>query len=413
MQSRWNDADAHSFAEAAEAAGQPAALGLRVYSSRLIGQNPELVLHGGGNTSVKIPDAPGGAIIHVKGSGWDLGDIEAPGLPAMRLEPLLETRSIPYMSDEEMVAFLRSQLLDPTAPNPSVEALLHAYMPQAFVDHCHATAILALADQENMETVVRDLYDGRVGFVPYVMPGYALSHACKDALARDPHVEGLWLEKHGLFTFAETARESYELTIEFVSAAEAFLASQGITVEGPQSNDAPVPDDLASALTRALAAQGALGAEPVVDFRTTPAIRRYLSREDLSELAMRGTATPDHVIRIKPFPLIVEVGDDVAAIERKLAGYADRYQAYFERNAPHASEPKTMLDPAPRAVLVPGEGLFAVGANEKAARIAGDLLEQTARIVNAAEEFGRFAPISERELFDMEYWSLEQAKLKT
>ncbi|MEO1950835.1 MAG: class II aldolase, partial [Thioclava sp.] len=167
-----------------------------------------------------------------------------------------------------------------------------------------------------------------------------------------------------------------------------------------------------SALTRALAAQGALGAEPVVDFRSTPAIRRYLGHDDLKELAMRGTATPDHVIRIKPFPLIVEAGDDVAVIERKLADYAHSYQAYFERNAPHASEPKTMLDPAPRAVLVPGAGLFAVGANEKAARIAGDLLEQTARIVNAAEEFGRFAPISERELFDMEYWSLEQAKLK-
>ncbi|MBD3802550.1 MAG: class II aldolase/adducin family protein [Thioclava sp.] len=412
MQSRWNDDDARRFAEAAEAEGLPAALGLRVYSSRLIGQDPDLVLHGGGNTSVKIPDAPGGAIIHVKGSGWDLGDIEAPGLPAMRLEPLLETLSIPHMSDEDMVAFLRSHLLDPSAPNPSIEALLHAYMPHAFVDHTHATAILALADQDDMQAVVRDLYQGRVGFVPYVMPGYGLSHACNDALARAPQVEGLWLEKHGLFTFAETARDSYELMIEFVTTAEAFLASKGITLEGPQANDAPIPEDLASALTRALAAQGALGAEPIVDFRTTPAIRRYLARENVSELAMRGTATPDHVIRIKPFPLILEAGDDVAAIERKLADYADRYQSYFERNAPHASEPKTMLDPAPRAVLVPEVGCFAVGANEKAARIAGDLLEQTARIVNAAEAFGSFAPISERELFDMEYWSLEQAKLK-
>lgn len=412
MQSRWNDAEARKFAEAAEAAGQPAALGLRVYSSRLIGQDPDLVLHGGGNTSVKISDAPGGPIIHVKGSGWDLGEIEAPGLPAMRLEPLLETRAIPHMSDEDMVAFLRGHLLDSSAPTPSVEALLHAYMPQAFVDHSHATAILALADQQDMEGVVGDLYRGRVGFVPYVMPGYALSHACKDALARDPTVEGLWLEKHGLVTFAESARGSYELMLEFATTAEAFLVSRGITVEGPQANDAPIPDVLASALTRALAAQGALGTEPAVDFRTTPAIRRYLGHDNLTELAMRGTATPDHVIRIKPFPLILEARDDAAEIERKLAEYADRYQAYFARNAPHASEPKTMLDPAPRAVLVPGVGLFGVGANGKAARISGDLLEQTARIVNAAEDFGRFSPISESELFDMEYWSLEQAKLK-
>ncbi|KEP69391.1 short-chain dehydrogenase [Thioclava dalianensis] len=412
MQSRWNDADARKFAEAAEAAGQPAALGLRVYSSRLIGQDPDLVLHGGGNTSVKIPDAPGKQIIHVKGSGWDLGDIEAPGLPAMWLEPLLETRAIAHMSDEEMVAFLRRHLLDPTAPNPSVEALLHAYMPQAFVDHSHATAILALADQEDMEPVVREIYRGRVGFVPYVMPGYALSHACNDALARDPKVEGLWLEKHGLFTFAETARDSYELMIEFVTAAEEFLAAKGIEVEAPQTNDAPMPEELAAALIEALAAQGALGTAPAVDFRSTPAIRRYLGRENLAELAMRGTATPDHVIRIKPFPMILEAGDDAAAITRKLAEYADRYAAYFARNAPNASEPKTMLDPAPRVVLMPGVGLFGLGANDKASRIAGDLLEQTARIVNAAEDYGRFAPISEGELFDMEYWSLEQAKLK-
>lgn len=412
MQSRWNDAEARTFVEAAEAAGQPAALGLRIYTSRLIGQDPDLVLHGGGNTSVKIPDAPGGAIIHVKGSGWDLGDIEAPGLPAMRLGPLLETREIPHMSDEEMVAFLRRHLLDQGAPNPSVEALLHAYMPQAFVDHSHATAILALADQDDMEGLVRDLYRGRVGFVPYVMPGYALSHACNEALARDPSVDGLWLEKHGLFTFAETARESYELMIEFVTMAEEFLASRGVAVEGPQANDAAAPADLTEALIRALADQGALGATPAVDFRTTPAIRRYLAHEDLGELMMRGTATPDHVIRIKPFALLLEAGDDSATITRKLAAFAETYQAYFDRNAPHASEPKVMLDPAPRAVLVPGVGLFGIGANDKAARISGDLLEQTARIVNAAEEFGRFAPISERDLFDMEYWSLEQAKLK-
>ncbi|KFE33808.1 class II aldolase/adducin family protein [Thioclava atlantica] len=412
MQSRWNDAEARKFAEAAEAAGQPAALGLRVYSSRLIGQDPDLVLHGGGNTSVKISDAPGGAVIHVKGSGWDLGDIEAPGLPAMRLEPLLETRAIPHMSDEDMVAFLRGHLLDSRAPTPSVEALLHAYMPQAFVDHSHATAILALADQEDMDGVVGDLYRGRVGFVPYVMPGYALSHACKEALARDPTVEGLWLEKHGLVTFAESARGSYELTLEFVTTAEEFLAAKGIAVEAPQANDTEAPHDLAASLTSALAGQGALGKAPAVDFRSTPAIRRYLECENLYELAMRGTATPDHVIRIKPFPLLLEARDDAAEIERKLAEYADRYQAYFVRNAPHASEPKTMLDPAPRAVLVPGVGLFGVGVSEKAARIAGDLLEQTARIVNAAEEFGRFSPISENELFDMEYWSLEQAKLK-
>lgn len=166
MQSRWNDTEAQQFIDAAEAQGQPAALGLRVYSSRLIGQEPDLVLHGGGNTSVKIPDAEGGAIIHVKGSGWDLGDIEAPGLPAMWLEPLLKTRDIAHMSDEDMVAYLRRNLLDQDAPNPSIEALLHAYMPHAFVDHTHATAVLALADQQDMAGVVAEIYGGASALCP-------------------------------------------------------------------------------------------------------------------------------------------------------------------------------------------------------------------------------------------------------
>ena len=412
MQSRWNDTEAQQFIDAAKAQGQPAALGLRVYSSRLIGQDPDLVLHGGGNTSVKIPDAEGGAIIHVKGSGWDLGDIEAPGLPAMWLEPLLKTRDVAHMSDEDMVAYLRRYLLDQTAPNPSIEALLHAYMPHAFVDHTHATAILALADQQDMETVVAEIYGGRVGFVPYVMPGYQLSHACKDALARDPSVEGLWLEQHGLFTFADTAQASYELMIEFVTLAEAYLAGRGIAVPGPEQTDRMMPQPLADTLRAALAAGGALGAEPALDFRSSPSVRTYLARPNLAELSRRGTATPDHVIRIKPFAMILTEGAGRPEIDLALEAYADEYAGYFNRNAPNAAEPKVMLDPLPRGVLVLGVGIFGLGANEKAARIAGDLYEQTARIVNAAEDYKRFTPISEADLFDMEYWSLEQAKLR-
>ena len=412
MLSRWNDTDAQSFIDAAEAKGQPAALGLRVYTSRLIGQEPDLVLHGGGNTSVKIFDAEGGNLIHVKGSGWDLGDIEAPGLPAMWLEPLLETRKIPHMSDEDMVALLRANLLDDSAPNPSIEALLHAYMPHAFVDHTHATASLALADQADMEPVMREIYGDRLAFVPYVMPGYSLSHACNDALTQNPHVEGLWLAQHGLFTFAETARGSYELMIEFVTMAEDYLAAHGAQVRPPQENDREAPAALTDALRVALAARQGLGDTPALDFRSTPSIRQYLARENLEDLAHRGTATPDHVIRIKPFGMILNAEDGAAEIAQALADYADRYKAYFDRNAPHAQEEKVMLDPLPRSVLVRGVGLYGLGANEKSAKIAGDLLEQTTRIVNAAEDYNRFTPLAEADLFDMEYWSLEQAKLR-
>ncbi|MGY9046453.1 short-chain dehydrogenase [Puniceibacterium antarcticum] len=412
MQSRWNDTDAQSFVDAAKAQGQPAALGLRIYTSRLIGQDPDLVLHGGGNTSVKVPEAAGGAVIHVKGSGWDLSDIEAPGLPAMRLEPLLASKDIPHMSDEDMVAFLRSHLLEPSAPNPSTEALLHAYMPHAFVDHTHATATLVLADQADMRGVVQRIYGGRVGFVPYVMPGYALSHACNEALNRDPSVQGLWLEQHGLFTFAETGRASYELMIEFVTMAEEFLSSRGVAVPGPEQTDREAPASLSLALADALGAHGGLGTAPVLDFRTTPSIRAYLDRDNMFELSGRGTVTPDHVIRIKPFPMILSANDARDEVDATLAKYAARYHAYFDRNALNTAELKVMLDPLPRAVLVPGVGLYGVGNTEKSAHVAGDLLEQTTRIVNAAEDYGQFTPISEFDLFNMEYWSLEQAKLK-
>lgn len=410
MQSRWSETEAAAFAARARAAQEPEALGLRVYSSRLIGQDPDLVLHGGGNTSVKI-DHPGGTVIHVKGSGWDLGDIESPGLPAMHLAPLLTARDVDWMSDIDMVAFLRAHLLDPAAPNPSIEALLHAFLPFAFVDHTHASAVLALADQDGMGPLVDRIYGGRVGFVPYVMPGFDLSQACDRVFRANPQVEGLWLEKHGLFTFADTARESYERMIRFVSIAEDEIRAQGGEIGQPEATTAPDDADFAARLRDALAG-GALGASPALDFRATPSILRLLARPDLAALVGRGTATPDHVIRIKPFPLILDRTATGPQITAALAAYAERYASYFRRGAAFSKEPKTLLDTLPRAVLVPGLGVYGLGAQDKAARIVGDLWEQTARILLAAESIGHFSPIREAELFEMEYWSLEQAKLK-
>lgn len=413
MESRWNDDEAQRFVEAARAAGQTEALGLRIYTSRIIGGDPDLVLHGGGNTSVKITAADGNALMHIKGSGWDLDTIEAPGLPAVRLAGLMPARDGRRLSDPEMVALLRANLVDPAAPNPSVEALLHAFLPFAFVDHSHATAILALADQPDMRGVVERIYGGRLAFVPYVMPGFDLSIAADRVYRDNPGVEGLWLENHGLFTFAATARESYELMIEFVTLAEAELARFGTTVDRPQASDRPFEPALAGRLEAALRRDGSPFANKLaMDFRATPAIRHYVARPDVEQVALRGTVTPDHVIRIKPWPMVIGANDDVAAIEAALDDYAARYRAYLERNAALADEPKTMLDAYPRVVIIRGTGMVALGTSEKAAKIGGDLCEQATRAINAAEDYGRFTPIGEKDLFDMEYWSLEQAKLK-
>lgn len=411
MYSRWSDEEADQAAEAAQAHGLARELGHRIYASRLIGRDPDLVLHGGGNTSVKIGDPEAGGVIHVKGSGWDLGDIDAPGLPALRLAPLLEAQAVPTMSDKAMVAFLRANLLDPAAPTPSVETLLHAFLPHAVVDHVHATAILSLADQDGMEEEVARIFDGRLAFVRYVMPGYDLSHAGLRAYLADPSVEGLWLEKHGLFTFGASARESYERTVRFVTLAEEALAQRNASPEPPQPTDQAAPEFLVRLLTETLQEDGRLGPEPALDFRSTPAIRALVARPDVAEVVRRGTATPDHVIRLKPVPMILSPEADRREVQAALQDYAFDYLAYFDCHASAATEPKTMLDPLPRAVLVPGVGVFGLGRAAKDACIVGDLWEQTARIVLAAEAWGRFSPISERELFDMEYWSLEQAKL--
>ena len=402
MENLWNDNDAARYANDAKTAGQPEALGLRVYTSRIIGKVADLVLHGGGNTSVKVTDNDGNAIMHVKGSGWDLETIEAPGLPAVKLAPLHAARTEKKLSDPEMVALLRSNLLDPSAPNPF-----------DFVDHTHSTAVLALANQDKSEDIMREIYGDRLAFLPYVMPGYDLSIAGADLFDRFPTCEGLWLKNHGLFTFGTTAKQSYDRMIDFVTDAENYLTAKGIALPGPETSDRDLDPAIADKLNTALRADGSPFADAMaMDFRSTPSIRKYLSNDALETIAVRGTATPDHVIRIKPFPLIIAADASLQDIASALEDYKARYRAYFERNAPNASEEKVMLDPWPRMVLIKGLGLVGLGANDKAARIAGDLGEQTARIINAAEEVGTFQPINEADLFDMEYWSLEQAKLQ-
>jgi rhamnose utilization protein RhaD (predicted bifunctional aldolase and dehydrogenase) len=231
MQSLWNDADAEAMVSLYAAKGVNRDLALRTYTTRLLGGDPRLVLHGGGNTSVKteVTDLIGDThqVLCVKGSGWDMGVIEPAGLPAVRIAPLLKARKLDRLSDEDMVTLQRANLIDPSSPNPSVEALLHAFLPQKFVDHTHSTAILAVADQGDSLKITREIYGKRLGFVPYVMPGFALAKSAIDIFDQDPGVDGLLLDKHGIFTFGDTAQEAYERMILFVTMAEDFVKAKG------------------------------------------------------------------------------------------------------------------------------------------------------------------------------------------
>ena len=210
MQSLWSDADAERMVDRYAGEGIGSDLALRVYTSRLLGREPKLVLHGGGNTSVKtlMKDLLDEEVevLCVKGSGWDMAAIEPAGLPAVRLAPLRKLSGREALSDEEMVRVQRANLLDPGAPNPSVETLLHAFLPHKYVDHTHSIAVLSLADQPDAAERCADLYGRRMGLVPYIMPGFLLAKKAAEVFEADPAVEGLVLLKHGVFTFGDTAQ---------------------------------------------------------------------------------------------------------------------------------------------------------------------------------------------------------------
>jgi rhamnose utilization protein RhaD (predicted bifunctional aldolase and dehydrogenase)/NAD(P)-dependent dehydrogenase (short-subunit alcohol dehydrogenase family) len=425
MKSGWVESEAQAAIDRYAAAGVD--LALRVYTTRLLGRDPKLVLHGGGNTSVKttLPDLLGEpvAVLCVKGSGSDMAAIEPTGLPAVRLDRLRKLRARAALSDEEMVRVQRENLLDPMAPNPSVETLLHAFLPHKFVDHTHANAILSLVDQPDGEAICAEVYDGRMSVVPYVMPGFALAQAAANAYQAKPDVEGLILHKHGIFTFGESAREAYERMIALVTLAEerlrknrkaVFVTAQLPQAIAPVASVAPIlrgacslPDGRIEGAWRRL----------ILDFRTGPAILNFVNGADIARYSQAGLVTPDHTIRTKNWPLVVaapehgKTDDFKRAAQSAVQAYIARYQAYFTRQNTRVGGIKKPLDPLPRVALVPGLGLFGLGRSKKDSRVAADLAECAVECITDAEAIGRFESISEAEMFDMEYWSLEQAKL--
>ena len=428
MHSKWNETAARDAVKHYGATGVSEDLALRVYTTQLLGRDPLLVLHGGGNTSVKTraTDDLGQEheVICVKGSGWDMAAIEPQGMPAVKLEPLRALRALDALSDESMVNVQRLNLLDAGAPNPSVETLLHAFLPHKFVDHTHAAAVLSLVDQPDGEALAREVYDGRLGVVPYIAPGFGLAKAAAQVFEQDPKVEGLILHKHGIFTFGETAEEAYERMIEMVSLAESRLRQGRPVVFQPRK----LEGELATVAEIAPIVRGAValppdkpGAEPtrfVMSFRTGPEILAYVNGAELGDYSQRGVVTPDHIIRTKNVPLVLpppasgELADFVSQVQEAVKDFSARYDAYFSRENARVGNTKSKLDASPRIVLVPGLGLFGIGRTAKDAGMAADLAENTVRIVTDAEAIGRYEPLPESDLFALEYWSLEQAKLK-
>jgi len=426
MQSKWSDADAQDFVARYAPKGVNEDLAIRTYTTRLLGSDPRMVLHGGGNTSVKttVKDQLGEdvEVICIKGSGWDMGVIEPAGLPAVRLEPLRKLRKLDRLSDEDMVNFQRINLLDSSAPNPSVETLLHAFLPHKFIDHVHSTAVLALTDQPDNKALVQEVYGDRVAYVPYTIPGFALAKSVADVFDKNPGVEGLVLLQHGIFTVGDSAKQAYERMIEFVTLAEDRLGRQR-----KQLAQVKLPSNLASVPEIAPILRGAVAIDKnpnagtakrqILDFRTNAQILNYVNGSELARYSQVGVVTPDHTIRTKNWPVIVpapqagKLEEWAKDVHEAVAGYVARYHRYFEENNQKSGVKKKELDPLPRVILVPGVGMFGVGASAKDAAIAADIAENAIAVITDAEAIGEYRSISEFDMFEVEYWSLEQAKL--
>ena len=436
MNSRWSDTAAQQFV--AKHPHLTPVQALRVYSAQLIGQDPALVLHGGGNTSAKgdISDALGRKqrVMWIKGSGGNLASMGPEGHPAVKLNVLEELRSLSQLADEAMVNELRLALLEHTAPTPSIEALVHAFLPHIFVDHTHADAILALVNQPNAAELCQKIYGKRFAIIPWIMPGFKLSQAARAAVENNPKVEGLLLLQHGIFTFGETAKQSYERMIDVVTLAEEFIAKQPHpnpspqffpqekTVErGESGTTVRLSREWGEALPvlRGLLTSKQKPEPPILHLRSSAAILNFVNHPQLSERSQIGTATPDHVIRTKPWPLVLAAPSQFCELaawkldsEKKLATYVTRYRAYFEQECVAWKTTKSMLDPYPRVILIPELGLLSAAQNEAAAIVAADVYEHTITIITDAMAVGSYQPLGLHELFEMEYWSLEQAKLK-
>jgi rhamnose utilization protein RhaD (predicted bifunctional aldolase and dehydrogenase)/NAD(P)-dependent dehydrogenase (short-subunit alcohol dehydrogenase family) len=423
MTSGWVEGDAEALIARGGKSGIGRDLALLVYATRLLGRDRKLVLHGGGNTSLKAKarDLLGeeAEVIYVKASGADMAEIEPAGLPAVRLAPLRALRARNAMADPELVAFERANLIDPTAPNPSVEIMLHAFLPQKFVAHTHARAVLSIIDQPDGEQKCAKVFGKRLAFVPYLMPGFGLAKKAIEVFEQAKPSDGLILSKHGIVTFGADAREAYERMIEMVTLAEDFL---------PRDRKAPATakQDVERLAAIAPIVRGACSQKDdkvegawrrlIVEFRNGPAVRNALAA-DVARLSEGGVVTPDHTIRTKNWPLVLpdaergKLAEFEKATRKAAEKFVAHYREYFARHNKRVAGGKIELDPLPRVVLVPGVGVFGLGRTKQDAVIAADIAEEWIAVVSDAERTGRFESISEADMFDMEYWPLEQAKL--
>jgi len=396
MISLYNDEEAKQF---------QTDLDLRVYTSRLLGRESSLVLHGGGNTSVKSTATnlfgEEENILYVKGSGWDLATIEAEGFAPVKMDMLLKMAELQELDDTNMVKYQRLAMTNPSAPNPSVEAILHAIIPFKFVDHTHTDAVVTITNSKGGEAKIKELYGDKVLVIPYIMPGFVLAKLIYD-MTRDvdwTSIEGMVLMNHGLFTFNDDAKKSYEKTIELVDRAEKYLETKGATLHVKKDTSAIELLELAKIRDEISKLKGKATIAILND--SNEAI--HFSKQNIDAIATQGPLTPDHVIRTKRVPAILgkEFTND-------LQNYIREYEQYFQNN----KTDETLLNPAPNFAILKENGALSFGANAKEANIIKDINNHTFEAILKAEKLGGYKALDASKIFEVEYWELEQAKLK-
>ena len=422
MKNNWSNSDSKKYIRKYKNLGYSKDLALRVYTTRLLGRNSELVLHGGGNTSVKtsIKDIDGKKyeVLCVKGSGWNMEEIEPEGLPAVKLDPLLSLKKKKYLSDQDMVSYQKRNLINIKSPNPSVETFLHAFLPFKYVDHTHADAILKVTNRPGGLNFCKKIFGNKVAIVPYVMPGFMLSKKVNEIYSKNPKINCLILMNHGIFTFSNDAKEAYSLMIKYVSQSEKAIKKLKVKkIKQIKNYSTKFKAHEIAPIIRGLSSNNN-DQKFIVNYRLNKDLKYFMNGKNVRSYSSKGTATPDHVIRVKPFPLIItpkknsSINDFKITAKKAFSNYRKKYINYFNTNKNKVKGKKVMLDTSPRIVFVQNVGMFSIGKDLNGAKIAGDLANTNAKVISSVEETSSYKFIPEKDFFDVEYWSLEQAKIK-
>ncbi|NQT09680.1 MAG: bifunctional aldolase/short-chain dehydrogenase [Desulfobacteraceae bacterium] len=399
MKSLWNDNEAKSFLD------DP--LEIRVYTSRLLGRESGLVLHGGGNTSLKakIKNFFGDIeeVLYIKGSGWDLKTIQAAGFAPVKLKALKRMAKLERLSDMDMVGLQKTAMIDHLAPNPSVEAILHAIIPFKYVDHTHADAVVTITNNEKGKRLIREIYKDSVLIVPYVMSGFILAKKVYE-MTRNINwheIKGIILMNHGIFTFSDNAEASYKQMIHIVSLAEDYLQASGAFDSVAK---AKAEEDLLTLAKIRKQVSLTKGSAMIARLNSTPEACGFANLTNVDSIAVRGPLTPDHVVRTKQMPVVIKKD-----IEKEITGFCSTYKEYFQRNTDGRL---VCLDPAPRWGVWPRHGIMAFGQSVREANIVSDIAFHTIRAIQWGEAIGGWKALPEKDIFDMEYWELQQSKLR-